>query len=174
MASKTYRFTGKVNWARIGADQLDTKYNEDGEWKLDFFPDNVTAFKNTGIQTEERKSEEGSFFKLRRSRFLSWRDKSTGERMEKEFAPASVTIRNDSDELSPFTSSIGNGSKVILTITVFDTRKGKGHRFEHIEITDLVRYENEPEIIGPDTAQEAVKKPVNKNASKDLDDEIPF
>jgi len=165
MATAYYKFKGKVKWARVRADQLDTKFNDDGEWKIDFYPEDPKLFQSTGIQTNPRNDELGTFFKLRRTRYLSFR--KDGKKEEIEFSPAKVQLRDDDGILSSFDGDIGNGSEIILDLAVFDTKKGKGHRFNDIIVTNLVEYKKDSPVSAADTTG-------STGASNELDDDIPF
>lgn len=164
MPTKYYKFSGTVKWAKIRADQLDTKFNDDGEWKTDFYPDDPEAFKSTGIQTQAREDSDGVFFKLRRPKFLSFRNKETGKKEEVIFEPATVRLKTLDGVIDYPTGYLGNGTRVILNLVIFDTKKGKGHRFEEFLVTNLVEFD-------PDNKPFAAN-PVSNDT--DLDDEIPF
>lgn len=175
MPTKFYRFKGKVNWARVKEGQKDTKFDPGGVYNIDFYPNNVSRFIETGIQTQSREDEDGVFFKVKRyhEQFLN--------KESVIFGPPKITLNNGTGNV-PFDGNIGNGSVVILDIAIFDTRKGKGHRVESLEILELVEYDGK-EVIDADLPEvpEATAKAKSKVKSKsfetkldDLDDDIPF
>jgi hypothetical protein len=155
MASRWFDIVGTVNWAKVH--KPDTKFNEMGEYNLDFFPDDMDEFKKLGLERTPKEDEDGNFYvRLKRDH----KKLIKGDLVE--FGPPKVSLRKGPREWEDYTGNIGNGSKVILNICVFDTRKAPGHRIERISILDLVEYNPTPATETP------------SSYAKDLDDDIPF
>ena len=80
---------------------------------------------------------------------------------------------------------IGNGSKISVNLSVYETAKGRAARLESVRIIDLVEYNPEAKeetdgfdfgsvkITGTGTDSGA-SKAIESSISKELDDEIPF
>jgi hypothetical protein len=63
---------------------------------------------------------------------------------------------------------IGNGSKVKVSVAVYDTVKGKGQRLESIQVLDLIEYEKGEYELPPvkediRSAVEFASEPVEKS-----------
>jgi len=75
---------------------------------------------------------------------------------------------------------IGNNSKVIANINVYDTSKGAGHRLESLNVLDLVEFvptsespEDEPDVVVEDDEPPFEAKKTTKSKKEDMNDEIP-
>ncbi len=163
-----HKFTGMVKWLKFRPDQLDTKFDDDGVWSVDFYPDDPEAFKATGIQLEPKQSPDGVFFRPKRKKLLSYRDKETKEKKEIEFEPPSIKLQTAGGRVEPFTGhDVGNGSRGVLVFSLFPLKRiqGYGHRWEEFIITDLVDITADPSVP-------ATKTP--ETTSVEMDDDIPF
>ena len=160
MATKYYNFSGRVAYAHLYEPD---EFRGVKRWKLSFYPDNVEEVKKAGIQLEPKEDTgefsgvDGTYFTFRRpvSREIK------GE--EVRFTPATITTPNgdvlvgwhidDNGDMIRYVSDdfkredgspklIGNNSKIILNVCVYDTAGyGKGNRFESVKVVDLVEYE---------------------------------
>lgn len=146
MPTRWFDIAGTVRWAKFN--KPDTKYNEMGEYNVDFFPDSMEEFAKLGLERTPKTDEDGrQFVKLKRDnkRLIK------GEIVE--FGPPKLSIRVGKGKWEDFDGLIGNGSKVLLNICVFDTRKAPGHRIERVSIIDLVEYDPDkgatPEVYVP-------------------------
>lgn len=136
-------FTGLAKWAKVYTpDDMYQKYSidlflDDESWEL---------FNESGLllQPKEVAEDQGEPFGtcIRFSRPVSKEIKGALV----NFGPPPVL---DSEGL-PMTDNIGNGSKVTVKVSVYDTRKGMGHRLESIRVDDLVPYENNVDVVGAD------------------------
>lgn len=137
MATKIHYFSGKAKWAKVYQGDGDDKYEN---WKIDLFmdPPSWEEFKKSGIQLQQKFSEEGSYVTFRRdySKIIK------GE-LVKFDPPAVVNMDNE-----PITDKIGNGSTVIVKVLTFDTRKGTGTRMEAVKVVELVKYDKAPLVVG--------------------------
>lgn len=131
--SKTqyYRLTGKIEYAHhlFVPDEYPAGSGQK-RWQCNFYPDDRDALKLTGCQLRyDRKTD--SYVRPRRD----VRKKIKEEIVE--FEPPRVTNADG----TPFEDRIGNGTHAEITISVFPTGMGNGHRLEAVRILDLVRYD---------------------------------
>lgn len=129
MASKYYTFTGPLRWIKnITPDEKYQNYCVD----VNLDDENLAKLKESGAQLQVKTDEEGSWVRFRR--------------------PVQKIIKNDlvkmgppkvTDEKGSDTGSIkiANGSLGVVTVVVYDTQKGKGHRWEALKLTKLIPYE---------------------------------
>lgn len=133
MATKFHKFTGVGEWFKIF---VPDEYDGAKRWTLNFKPDNLEEWKASGIMLRDVKNNPG-WFRPRRDCVKLIKGEAVN--FEAPVVVNSEGVEWDSNEMG----YIGNGSKVELTIAVFDltARKGKGHRLEKIRILDLVEYQ---------------------------------
>lgn len=133
MATKTYYLTGKCKWAK-----LDVPDKEYGLYSIDLYPDEGSwkKFKESGCAVQERQDDDGeNYIRLRRD------PKKLFDGMpEKPEKFLYVTHEDGTSTYEPFEKLIGNDSVVNCKISVFDTRRGKGHRLEAVAVENLVPY----------------------------------
>lgn len=137
MSTQYVYLEGKANWVKLYPGQEDTKYGKKASLDLYLTPESLTTFKTSGSRTKLRESEEGVFVKLTRDvdAEMPLRKGQTTPDLSghpKVFGP---------DQSTPFTAPIGNGSKVIAKIAVYDSKFGKGTRLEAVTVVDHVAYE---------------------------------
>lgn len=140
MATDTYYFTGTCKWAMVH--KMDEKY---GNYKINLFMDDDSKkrFKQSGLQLKPKREiagggaepckldDEGAFVTFRRAHSTKINNEIV------DFGKPKVL---DEDN-EPTNALIGNGSKVMVKVSAFDTMNGKGHRFEAVKVLDLVEYE---------------------------------
>lgn len=138
MASKTYYFSGIINWAKV--QKPDEKYDV---YTLDLVLDEESykMFKDSGAQLKERENEDGVMIKLRRPTSK----KIKGDLVD--MGPPQVLIKNEDGTFTPFTGLIGNGSTGVCKVRVYDTMKGKGHELLTVAVESLVEFAGE-EVVG--------------------------
>lgn len=139
--------------------------------------ENLQKFKDSGSRLGIKKSEDGRpMVQFRRF----WIHESIPE-----LGGAPVVARADgSDWDIDEDGLIGNGSKGIVRISVYDTATGPGTRLDGVQVIEHVPYETEyepPKMFEDRTSLEAGKKQAQKakaakkpEVKSDLDDEIPF
>lgn len=149
MAQSIVKLTGIASWARLYDFNKDTHFDEDGVFQvnMNLDKDNVAKMKAAGIRNKPKINEETGeiHYVFRRKNAVTWKG------VKQLIGPPPVTF-----EGKPFEELIGNGSKLELTLEVYDTMKGKGSRIKEVKVLDWVKYERE------DASDDAV------------DDDIPF
>jgi len=147
MATKFIDLTGKAKWVKTR--KPDEKYNN---WTVDLCPDDRSRkiIEDSGLQLRYKKNDEGEYLTFRRPVEKLIKGKPV------TFDPPKVWDASN----QPYDGVIGNGSDVTIKVAVYDTVKGKGHRWEAIRVDNLVEY------IPPDQA--AATGAADANAPKPL------
>lgn len=155
----TIKIKGTVAWAKVY--EPDTAFGAEN-YKLDLFPESEAEwekFKKSGIQKKVKENEQGKYFQLVRPSFKLIKGEIinfTGPIVEDKDGKVIVDYVDDegkrvysykNNDKKPTRRGspilIGNGSKVEVTIAVYDTFKGKGHRFERVKVLDLIEFKRE-------------------------------
>jgi hypothetical protein len=143
MATKYYTLYGTAKWAKVQPDQLDLNYDKKSKsWKIDLYmtPGSLEIFKQSGLQLKLREDDEGTY-----ARFTRPEQKLIKDNIER-MKPMEITDA----EGSPVEVKIGNGSKVAIEISVYDTFKGKGHTLNSVVVHELVPYEDAKKSVAED------------------------
>lgn len=121
--------TGKIKWPRLV--RPDPKFDN---WGVNIYLDkkSQTAFDESGLQLSIKTDEDGEFIKVSRA----VQKQIKGELVVFE---APKVIDKEGQALNGDT--VGNGSRCTVKVAVFDTKKGKGHRLEAVQVLDLVPFE---------------------------------
>lgn len=161
MATDVVRMTGNVYWAKVY--EPDTAYGST-KYVINFYPENDAEwkkFKDSGIQKEVKEDENGKFVRLQRDAFkmikgaivnftgpvvldaggdviVDYVSKASGKRIY-----SYDNNRKDDVQRRGKPILIGNGSKVEVSVAVYDTFKGKGSRLETVKVLDLIEYKSE-------------------------------
>lgn len=174
MATQLYKFNGKVKWAKVHTP--DEKYDH---YVVDAYLDGPSfkLLKASGFQGELREGdidgETALYVKFRRPVSKMFTNKDTKKKEIKELgAPRVVDATGRA-----LTDLVGNGSDVTLTVSIYDTVKGKGSTLEEVMVRQLVAFDgpNGGAPLEPDYTEPEPK--VNKkgrNTQEIIDDEIPF
>lgn len=135
MATQYFYLEGTVDWAKVQEPVLKYQSKTEYEYSLDFTPtpECLLEFKASGSRKNVKDG------KIKFNRDVSYQNKNN-ETVDAG-API-VLIRTPEGTNEPFTGLIGNGSKAIVKISVYDTRMGKGTRLEGLTVLDLVEYES--------------------------------
>lgn len=123
---------GTAKWAKL--DRPDTKFGP--QYTIDLYLDKegLKAYKDSGLAVELRKDEEGTYIRLRRDV-----SKLFDGMPEK---PKKLIWSAEEDKYVDFDRLIGNGSKVIAKVQVYETKRGlTGHRLEAVAVDELVQYD---------------------------------
>lgn len=124
MATKNYTFEGLCKWAKLI--EPDQKY---GNFSIDVLLDDQqqAVYKAAGCQGKLR---EGYASFKRRPKVLTQK----GELLD--FGAPSVTDMTG----KPIDKLLGNGSRVRVEVSVYDTSKGPGTRLNNVTVLDLVEF----------------------------------
>ena len=135
MSTEYFYFTGKAKWAKTK--EPDKAFGS-SEYKITLYVDKKTKkdIIEAGVQVTPKEDDEGIYFQFRRPESKLW---PNGDLTD--FGPPDIYSE---DGKTKFDGYIGNGSDVTVKVSVYDTRKGKGHRLEAIRIDTLVPYDGGP------------------------------
>jgi hypothetical protein len=140
LATKIFKLYGSANWAKVQPDQLDLNYDKKSKsWRIDVFldPKSLDLFHQSGLQLKVRESDGNKYVSFKRPEQKIFRDEI------KDMGPPYVV----DTEGNPITARIGNGSKVMVELSVYDSRNGKGHTLEGVVVHDLVEYKEGPQVL---------------------------
>lgn len=133
MASGTriFYFRGIGKWCKVHTP--DKTY---GNYTLDLYPDELSweLYNDSGLDLKKRENEDGTFIKLRREpeRLIAGDVVNIGG--------PKVWILDSEGNKTEFTENIGNGSRIVCKVSVYQGRRGVGHRLEEVLVEDLVEY----------------------------------
>lgn len=135
---------GVAKWARVR--EPDPDYDV---YKIDLYMDDESfaKFKASGSQWRPRKDNDGLEFVTlkRKNNELDFRE--TPPKLTEAGPPEIYLLDKPSGEYVKWNEGfIGNGSKVVAVIEVFDTRNGKGSRLLRVFVEDLVEYTPQPKV----------------------------
>lgn len=132
MATNTIYVSGIAKWARVYESQMDTKFGE--KFHVTLYPnkEGLILLKEAGVRKQPKEDEEGTFFKFDRDNKRQFKDKL------ETLGPPKVLDAGG----NAFDKIIGNGSKVTVKLSVYDTAKGKGTRLEAVRVDEHVPYES--------------------------------
>lgn len=177
------KLRGKVKWAHK-LYEPDVAFGA-SKFKVSFYPENDEEFKKlkaSGIQKKINEDADGKFIELVRDSFktikgeivnfpgptivdaeggviVDYVNTETGRRAWSYSNAEKDKIHRRGKPLE-----IGNGSTVEVTVSVYDTSKGKGHRLEEVKVLDLIEYIR-PAELPPLSTQ------FNKAATEEIDTE---
>lgn len=130
---------GIANWAKVfefNRDKNEDFHGEGGAYTIDmvFEQDELNKLSESGSRLKPKVTDDGIVIRFKR----------------KHLHPAGIEefggpprVVDAEGELFPADTLIGNGSRVKLAVSVYDTKMGKGTRLEAIKVLDLVEYESE-------------------------------
>lgn len=132
MASKIYYFSGTAHWAKLH--KPDAKYKN---YTIDLHMDEgeLARYEKSGASGEIRDDEglKTKYVRFRRPHSKIIKDEAV------IFGPPEV-LASDNTEWTG--GPLGNGSKVTVKVTVFDTIKGKGCRLDGVRVEEFEPYAN--------------------------------
>lgn len=131
-----YLEASAINWAKVQEPVLKYGSKTEYEWSLDAVlnPDSVDAFKASKSRKTLKDNNTVKF-----NRDTEYLNKEGGT--VKVDGPIVLLRNKETGDNDPYTGLIGNGSKGIVKISVYDTRMGKGTRLEGVVVTELVPYD---------------------------------
>jgi hypothetical protein len=196
LLTEVIKLKGKIAWAKVY--EPDTAFGQEN-YKIQFYPESEVDWKkfhDSGIQKKtneddgEKSGVSGKYFQLVRQSFKMIKGaivNFTGPVIEDKDGKTIVDYVNsegrrvysyDNKDKANITRRgspilLGNGTTVEITVAVYDTFKGKGHRLEAIRVLDLVEYTRDmtPPELSPLVTNSEVQV---QTLSEKLDDEIPF
>jgi hypothetical protein len=149
MATTYLKLRGKIKWPQ-NITELDD-YKGAKFWKVNMYDLDAQSqedFKQSGCQVKPYRDKDGDEM-LTFRRYLR---KVIKDEMV-EFEPPELEGTENG-------VVIGNGSEAEVTIDVYDTMQGKGHRLRSVKITKLVPYE----AANTPVAQKVEEEPIDKSA----------
>lgn len=165
-------FTGKAYWAKL---YKPDEFRGAVRWTLNLVMDDPAEWKkfnDLGIQKKVNKNEEGEYFAVARptTKMIAGKivhftppliyDKN-GDILVGYYNDQGNLLRSYDDPDRKVTKKgdnvlIGNGSKVEVTLCVYQTAMGVGNRLESVKILDLIEYKA-PEDNGEEAKVVGVK-----------------
>lgn len=148
MPATTHYFNGTCYWAKLNIHNLDT-YNDKKSAQIEVVldKDQLKALKATGSKLQPKLMDDGTL----RVRFKRQYDHPIDD-----FGGLPTVI--DSSGV-PFNDLIGNGSKVTIKVTVYDSKMGKGTRLESVRVDELVPYDPDAKEVSASDTQFLVGVP---------------
>lgn len=133
MASRFEFFPGIAYWTKYK--EPDPKYNT---YSIQLYVDKETQqrIKASGLAIRPKLDDDNKvFFTFRRPHEKTMKNELV------TFGPPKVYYGTDDDgKAKEFNDLVGNGSKVLIKVSIYDTSMGKGHRLEAIRVDELVEY----------------------------------
>lgn len=128
MATEYLYLRGKAKWA-----QLTSPDKEYDNFKINLYldDDSKAIFAESGLQLTPKTDEDGEYVVFRRPNY---------KQIKKDLVHFGAPNVIDT-EGRPVNQLVGNGSEVVIKVVVYDSKKGKGHRLETVQVTNLVPYE---------------------------------
>lgn len=128
MSTQYYKLSGMCKWAKVR--KPDPEYNN---YTINVYLDepSLQKFRESGMTMTPKADEDGEYITFRRP---------VEKLMKGEVVKFSAPPLFEADGKTEFEGLIGNGSNVEIKVTVFDTKKGRGHRLEGVRVLKLVEY----------------------------------
>lgn len=139
MATELHEVEGIANWAKVfefNRDMNTDFHGEDGAYTIEVTLEKAELDKHTksGSRVKPKLTDEGVSIRYKR--------KHTHQQGIEELGGPPKVVDKDK-QLFPENTLIGNGSRVKVYFSVYETKKGKGTRLEGIQVLDLVEFESE-------------------------------
>lgn len=141
MATEHLYLKGTAKWAKVF--KPDEEYDN---FTINVYMDEASRklFAEAGLQLTPKEDEDGEFVTFRRPNY-----KQIKNELVHFGAPQVID-----EQGVPVTTPIGNGSEVVVKVIVYDSKKGKGHRLDGVQVTKLVEYagsgEGAPNVVTPE------------------------
>jgi|CXWL01.1.fsa_nt_gi hypothetical protein len=132
MTTNIIYFSGEAMWAKVF--EPDTDYDKTKKsYKIDLYMDDKSwqLFEESGLQLKVRENAEGK-------EYVTFKRPSEKVRKGQLIAFDKPTVLDANGDET--TDRIGNGSEVIVKVSVYDGNRGKGHTLEAVKVTKLVPY----------------------------------
>ena len=139
MTAQLLELEGIANWAKVYETNRDTNedfHGEGGAYTVDVLleKEELDKLTKSGSRLKPKIVDEGISIRFKRKHIHPAGIEELG-------GPPKVV----GPDKEPINQLIGNGSKVKVYVSVYDTKMGKGTRLEGMQVTDLIEYESESE-----------------------------
>jgi len=137
MAAELLELEGIANWAKVYEENRDTNedfHGEGGAYTVDVLleKEELDKLTKSGSRLKPKIVDDGISIRFKRKHIHPAGIEDLG-------GPPKVV----GPDKEPIDCLIGNGSKVKVYVSVYDTKMGKGTRLEGMQVTDLIEYESE-------------------------------
>lgn len=137
MTAQLLELEGIANWAKVYETNRDTNedfHGEGGAYTVDVLleKEELDKLTKSGSRLKPKIVDEGISIRFKRKHIHPAGIEELG-------GPPKVV----GPDKEPINQLIGNGSKVKVYVSVYDTKMGKGTRLEGMHVTDLIEYESE-------------------------------
>lgn len=137
MSTQLIELEGIASWAKVFENNRDTNedfHGEGGAYTIDvqLEKEELDKLTNSGSRLKPKLTDDGISIRFKRKHIHPAGIEELG-------GPPKVVDA----EKNLFSGLIGNGSKVKVYVSVYDTKMGKGTRLEGLQVTDLVEFEGE-------------------------------
>ena len=141
MTTQITYLTGTGKWVKPYPGQEDVKFGKKSTIDLYLDQEGMMNFLSSGSRIKIRQDDDGEYIKLSRNVDQIYGDGTLGN--------PEVVKKNEAGEYEPFDRLIGNGSKVVAKIETYDSKFGKGTRWEALEVVEHVAFEGKT-VVGND------------------------
>jgi hypothetical protein len=142
LSTQTLYLEGLAKWAMVYPGQEDTKYGKKCKIDLYFTDESLQSFKLSGSRKKLRSDDQGIYTTFTRS------IDEINPQTEEPYGYPKV-VSGEGADIKPFDKIIGNGSKVVLKVVVYDSKFGRGTRLEGVRVLEHVPYEAAQEDDSP-------------------------
>jgi hypothetical protein len=138
MTAQLLELEGIASWAKVYEENRDKNedfHGEGGAYTVDvqLEKEELDKLTKSGSRLKPKLTDEGISIRFKRKHLHP---------TIPEFGGPPRIVGPDKE---PIDCLIGNGSKVKVYVSVYDTKMGKGTRLEGMQVVDLVEYESESE-----------------------------
>jgi len=137
MTAQLLELEGIASWAKVYEENRDKNedfHGEGGAYTVDVLleKEELDKLTKSGSRLKPKIVDEGISIRFKRKHIHPAGIEELG-------GPPKVV----GPDKEPIDCLIGNGSKVKVYVSVYDTKMGKGTRLEGMQVTDLIEYESE-------------------------------
>lgn len=139
MSAELLELEGIANWAKVyetNRDKNEDFHGEGGAYTVDVLleKEELDKLTKSGSRLKPKMVDEGIAIRFKRKHIHPAGIEELG-------GPPKVV----GPDKEPINCLIGNGSKVKVYVSIYDTKMGKGTRLEGMQVVDLIEYESENE-----------------------------
>lgn len=141
MTAELIELEGIANWAKVfefNRDKNEDFHGEGGAYTVEvqLEKEELDKLTKSGSRLKPKLTDDGISIRFKR--------KHINQSGIEEFGGPPKVVDADKNPF-PDDTLIGNGSKVKVYVSVYDTKMGKGTRLEGMQVLDLVEYESDYE-----------------------------